>query len=66
MLNLFLGAQMRRYYILNQKSADPRSKRVTPTTINFYIGRKAFNHKKNEKARQEKLARDALLNTQKP
>ncbi|XP_024888939.1 uncharacterized protein LOC112465574 [Temnothorax curvispinosus] len=60
LLAAIYGAQMRRYYILNKESADPKSERITPTKINYYIGRKAFNLKKSEKARQERLARDAL------
>lgn len=57
MLNLFSGAQKRRYYILNKESADPKSERISTTKINYHIGRKAFNLKKSEKARQEKLAK---------
>ncbi|XP_024882832.1 uncharacterized protein LOC112461721, partial [Temnothorax curvispinosus] len=60
LLAAIYGAQMRRYYILNKESADPKSERITPTKINYHIGRKAFNLKKSEKARQERLARDAL------
>ncbi|XP_071641014.1 uncharacterized protein [Temnothorax longispinosus] len=51
LLAAIYGAQMRRYYILNKESADPKSERITPTKINYHIGRKAFNLKKSEKAR---------------